>query len=101
MRRVYLVVLAFVVAAALILMIGFEVTRYRSADVTLEQPPCRSCARVYSSGGSIPTVGFCEFANNPARYANQMVRFKAIFINDANRGNRTSRQVRWGNTSRN
>ena len=56
---------------------------HRSAHVVLEQPPCQSCAGIYSSNGPIPTVEFCEFAAHPGLYSNGLVRLRAEFANDA------------------
>lgn len=80
-----MLVLARLVGAALsvIVVFSFIGCRYRSSEVVVEQPPCRSCSQIYSSSGSIPTLEFCEFAANPTRYNGQLVRVRALFTNDA------------------
>lgn len=64
-------------------LMGFGVIKYRSAEVTLETPPCPNCSQVYSAAQIIPTIEFCQLVDNSARFANQMVRIKAAFIHDA------------------
>ena len=47
-----------------------------------EQPPCRSCASIYTSP-EIPSVTVCELTAGPALYRGRMVRVKAMFYHDA------------------
>ena len=56
--------------------------RPRSAEVTLEQAPCKKCGAVYSAS-EIPTIAICELADNLTRYDGKLVRVKAIFVHDA------------------
>src|SRR5438309_161469 len=79
------VCLALALPALLIFAISVPFAKFwRSApDVAVEQPPCRNCAALYASASSISTVDLCDFLTYPARYANQLVRVRAVFTNDA------------------
>src|SRR2546423_10993093 len=50
----------------------------------IEQPPCRSCVKVYASASSnLPVISFCTLASDPHRYNNQVVRVRAYVKHDS------------------
>lgn len=76
-------ILVALIAIVTFVILGLSLFRPRSADVPLEQPPCKKCAAIYSATAPIPTISICELAENGTRYDNQLVRVKAIFVHDA------------------
>lgn len=74
---VWRVVLGLVVA---LLSFCFAVWFVSGADER-EQPPCRSCAALYSA--EIPTVSLCDIARAPDRFSGKMIRVRSEFRHDA------------------
>src|SRR5258708_2818528 len=47
-----------------------------------EQPPCKSCAFLYT-GLEIPSISICQLKNNLGSYRGKVVRVRAAFHHDA------------------
>ncbi len=48
----------------------------------IEEPPCKTCAAIYSISAGLPTLSFCEMVNRSENYY-KVVRVRATFGNDA------------------
>ena len=71
--------------AALTFIIGVAVASVWiiSHIAKIEEPPCHSCATIYSSASEVQNITLCELSSKPELYKGKIVRIRAIFQHDS------------------